>query len=661
MTRDELENLFSAAEQEKNLGNYAVAEALGAEAHQSVYTATSTSAEERVQLDARHAILVATIAFRRGDFERALELNEHACKLSESIGDVVAAARAYLGMGSTHARRGDASLALEHFTKALEISEERNDTLFAARALVNIGSLHAIMSNGELSLDFYQRALSVYQSIGDRSSIALVKGNIGGAYARMAVYDKALEYFLEALHEHQELGQKPQVAANYSNVAMTYDSLGMYEKALETIGIVQSMFEELGEQSKLAGSFRTAANIYSKSNQFDSAVDYFNRALGMYVILGQKAELATTRAELGLAFERAGLYDQAIEANEQAIQELEEIGWTIQAAGYKGSIGAMLSDPEYSGFDAKRAEDLMVSALETLGETGSVEDSLNLHYNLSNLYEYQDRPAEAFVHFKKFIEIERKINVEELAKQQRVREQEKLLEAARTRAMERESILNNILPEEITARLIKGEKPIADHFESVSCLFMDIVGFTPLAATITASQVVHLLNAIFSAADVVMREFGLEKIKTIGDAYMAVAGAPIVQEDHAERAAKAALKLLDVMNSLVVHFPENYGDRSWIADVPEIQVRIGLHCGPAAAGVVGENKFLYDLWGDAVNTASRMESHGKAGSIHVSEEFVNTLSKNPAPQTGEFELVDRGEVFIKGKGNMRTFFLQRAQ
>jgi len=194
---------------------------------------------------------------------------------------------------------------------------------------------------------------------------------------------------------------------------------------------------------------------------------------------------------------------------------------------------------------------------------------------------------------------------------------------------------------------------------------MDIVEFTTLCTKVSAQQLVHLLNAIFSSADAVMREFGLEKIKTIGDAYMAVAGAPIVQEDHAQRAANAAVKLLDVMQNLVVSFPPEYGDRSWIESIPEIEVRIGLHCGPAAAGVVGENKFLYDLWGDAVNTAARMESHGEAGKIHVSEEFVLALSLNrPSDTFSHWEkegmrAIPRGEMEIKGKGKMRTYFLEK--
>ena len=177
---------------------------------------------------------------------------------------------------------------------------------------------------------------------------------------------------------------------------------------------------------------------------------------------------------------------------------------------------------------------------------------------------------------------------------------------------------------------------------------------------------------------------------------MAVAGAPVAQADHALRAARAAVMLLDRMQNLVVTFPDSYGDRSWIASIPEIQVRIGLHCGSAAAGVVGENKFAYDLWGDAVNTASRMESHGEPGKIHVSEEFLKKLfmernqwlmdngewlmeeadnfssfTTNNSPLTTNnhssftinnlpLTIIPRGEMDIKGKGTMKTYFLEKS-
>ncbi len=129
-------------------------------------------------------------------------------------------------------------------------------------------------------------------------------------------------------------------------------------------------------------------------------------------------------------------------------------------------------------------------------------------------------------------------------------------------------------------------------------------------------------------------------------------------EQNHDTDTQAAFKLLDMMKNLTVSSTPEYGDRSWIESMPEIEVRIGLHCGPAAAGVVGENKFLYDLWGDAANTASRMESHGAAGKIHVSDDFCIAVETVHAPS---LRFIPRGEMEIKGKGKMKTYFLEKVQ
>ncbi|MBK7957660.1 MAG: adenylate/guanylate cyclase domain-containing protein [Bacteroidetes bacterium] len=188
---------------------------------------------------------------------------------------------------------------------------------------------------------------------------------------------------------------------------------------------------------------------------------------------------------------------------------------------------------------------------------------------------------------------------------------------------------------------MEGEKQIADLHENVSVFFSDIVGFTQLSQLISPDELLSMLNEIFSEFDRIARKHGLEKIKTIGDAYMAVAGVPIDCEDHAERAAAFAQEVIEYMK--VYRQKTN----------SELQIRVGLHCGRAIAGVIGENKFAYDLWGDSVNTASRMESHGVPGKIHVSEDFKNELSESA------YRFVERGEMEVKGKGLMKTYFLEK--
>ena len=201
-----------------------------------------------------------------------------------------------------------------------------------------------------------------------------------------------------------------------------------------------------------------------------------------------------------------------------------------------------------------------------------------------------------------------------------------------------ERLLLNILPAPIAERLKSSGQAIAEHSDSVTVLFADVVGFTPLSARKTPLELVTLLNRIFSEFDALGDAHGLEKIKTIGDAYMAVAGLPERQADHAARAARMALAICDAISRIAAESGE------------DLRIRIGLHSGPVVAGVIGKRKFAYDLWGDTVNTASRMESHGVAGAVHCSDATAALLGKN-------FNLEDRGEMDIKGKGAMRTFLL----
>jgi class 3 adenylate cyclase/HAMP domain-containing protein len=200
-----------------------------------------------------------------------------------------------------------------------------------------------------------------------------------------------------------------------------------------------------------------------------------------------------------------------------------------------------------------------------------------------------------------------------------------------------EQLLLNILPVEIADRLKRDESP-TEHFEEVTILFADIVGFTSLSAQLEPMQLVAGLNQIFSAFDGLTEKYGLEKIKTIGDAYMVVGGLPIARGDHAIAIAEMALE----MQAYIANMPRDLGHA--------LQIRIGINTGPVIAGVIGIKKFIYDLWGDAVNVASRMESHGKPGYIQVTETTYNHLK-------GQYILEPRGAISVKGRGEMITYWL----
>jgi class 3 adenylate cyclase len=219
-----------------------------------------------------------------------------------------------------------------------------------------------------------------------------------------------------------------------------------------------------------------------------------------------------------------------------------------------------------------------------------------------------------------------------------VRQREEALAALRVEQDKAESLLLNILPRSIADRLKVDPDTIADQFSAASILFADIVDFTPLSDRLAPAEVVGVLDHLFTHFDELAERHGAEKIKTIGDAYMVAAGVPTPRPDHARAMALLALDMRETMRS-----------RDAVGHLG-LELRIGINSGPVVAGVIGRKRFLYDLWGDAVNTASRMESHGTPGQIQVTQATYELLKD-------EFELEPRGSIPIKGKGEVETWYL----
>ena len=202
---------------------------------------------------------------------------------------------------------------------------------------------------------------------------------------------------------------------------------------------------------------------------------------------------------------------------------------------------------------------------------------------------------------------------------------------------ESDDLLHNILPDEIVTRLKADQSMIADDFEAASVLFADVAGFTPMSAKMSPPELVGLLNTVFTTFDEFVQDLGLEKIKTVGDEYMVAAGVPRPRPDHAQTIAELALRIQD---HCARHKIDGY----------QLRLRIGINSGPVVAGIVGTHKFAYDLWGEVVNTASRMESHGVPGSIQVSRVTYDLIRD-------DYVCERRGTIEMKGMGETETYFL----
>jgi adenylate cyclase len=583
------------------------------------------------------------------DYGLALESYTRALAVFEELGDTSRIATVTANLGVVSAILSDYDKAFEFNGKALAMHEELGDKSSAAMVKLNLGNLYRIIGSYDKALEYYEQSLGTHKELGDKSFMAKVTGNIGIIHAQLGSFDKALEYFEQAIDIHMELGAKSQVATVTGYIGNVYQLLAAYDKALEYYSKALAIHEELGAKSSVAIETGNLGYVYRNLGAFDKALEYFSKAIAVHVELGEISQAAIFTGSIGNVYQQLGSFDRALEYYSKALAVHEELGNKSSTANVKGNIGELYADTKNENYDAVKAEEFLMQALEISTALGEKQQLIAWNKSLADLYEHEGRIADAFHHYKKYIGIKEELQIDEVKNQAEQREREKEIAIAKATADAKhqatEQLLHNVLPPSIADKMLGGTKLIAEKLPSVSVLFADIVNFTKLSQRITPEELVEGLDRIFSKFDALAEKYGLEKIKTIGDAYMVVAGAPVPRHDHAQAMALFAIEIMNAMKEF----------RSFSTG-EEIQLRIGIHSGEVVAGVIGKKKFAYDLWGDAVNTASRMESHGEAGKIHVSEEFKHAVETQ---NFASLQFIERGEMHIKGKGMMKTYFLEK--
>ncbi|MBK9249550.1 MAG: tetratricopeptide repeat protein [Ignavibacteria bacterium] len=460
------------------------------------------------------------------------------------------------------------------------------------------------------ALEYYGKALATLEELGEKSGVAIVTGNIGIVYSSLGTYDKALVYFSKALAAHEELGEKSQIARVTGNIGLVNANIGSFDKALEYYAKVLSIHEELGAKSGIANVTGNIGNVYYSLGSYDKALEYFGKALAAQVELGEKSEIARATGSIGDAYLELKEYAKALDLQKRGLALAEEIGdrrlmgysWqgigtTLCALGKKQeameylqkslhlrrdelltnegvadtlvAIGVLLAEQNKSDEALEKLEEGLALA-EQLGEKAQ---AFLAHKELAAIKEKNGIIVEAFYHFKRYHELEKEVQSEEAKKTAQRYQIEREQAEMTVRLQTTEQLLNKTLPPTISKRLMKGEKNIADRFESVSILFADIVGFTPLSVRMEPQKLVELLNNLFSRFDRLTEEHGVERIKTIGDAYMIVSGAPERCQDHAERLAKTAIGMLNETQKFCEEVSET------------IEIRIGISSGEVIGAV----------------------------------------------------------------------------
>jgi class 3 adenylate cyclase/Tfp pilus assembly protein PilF len=517
-------------------------------------------------------------------------------------------ARLYLLLSETYRQRGFLVESLLFSKEALLEAEKSDDLSRKSQILGAQGTSYRQLGDYIKALQCYEQAILIDEQVGNIRGYARHIGNIGIVYMDLKEYDIALEKYYISIELHNSIGNNYGAANSWGNAGAVYYYQKNFSKALESFTKAHDIHSKEDHEYAVALWLGNIGNVHFEMNNFDDAKRYYDSSSELYKKLNIKEGIAQNHY----------------------------------------NVARLFSHEENIEFDFDLAFKEYSLALNMFEELHHATEVYKIHENLASLYTKKGDWERAFIHQRKFHELYVEIQDEDARNQaQKLEHRRKLEEDQKNRELkiakyqEQEKILHNMLPASIANRILDGETTIAEEVEEVSIFFADIVGFTQLSEKLSPEILLHELNTIFTEFDLIAKKYGVEKIKTIGDSYMAVCGVPNPYIDHSDRLAQFALEVLENTQSMIL-------------GSSRLNLRIGMHCGKAIAGVIGEHKYAYDLWGDAVNIASRMESHGAQGKIHMSAEFKSKLQN-----ISDYTCIQRGEIDIKGKGKMVTYWLEK--
>lgn len=569
-----------------------------------------TQLSQAVAPDAEADILLTLLKKNNSASPEQQRYIDRLYELSDQLAEPLYRAWALHYQSAAGRMRGDYDVALDLGRQAQAIFEALGYIAGMIDCYSSLGAVYLNQGNPSEALRHQYLALRRSEEIGNKSSLARAYMNIGNIQRLLTDMEESLKYYTKGLRIFEELNDKRGIAYSYQNMAVAYDARGMYAEALDNYQLARQLIEEIGDKYSLTGLYINLANVYGNQKNYTDALAHYGLALRLSEETGDKRGTVISRNNIGSVYLLQGNYEDALAMQLEALALAEEMGnQTI----IRSACSSLIDICEALGdFKSALAYFRKSDAVKTkmLGEEAQRKlAELSLKHNIENK--------------EKELEIEQIRNVE--LKREKERSQNLLL---------------NILPADVAEELKEKGVAAARHFDNVTVLLTDFKDFTIISERLSPQQLVDELHACFSAFDGVMQKYGIEKVKTVGDAYLAVSGLQADNEKHAEDMVKAAQEIRDFMLSR----------KKAIADMT-FEIRMGLHSGPVVAGIVGVQKFAYDIWGDTVNTAARMEQHGEAGKINISESTYQ-LIKN------KFSCEYRGEIEAKNKGKLKMYFVK---
>ena len=625
--------------------------------------------------NARQAL--ARAYWSSGDFKQAERLDMEVLHMMEHDAEPRAMATQLQYLGQDHLDGGNTAEAHKYLGRSLDLWRSINDSSAMANLLGLFSYLHELDGDLTASAKATHEALAIYEALDKSSGIAMSNANLAHTYQALGRLDEAMESYLRALrtYDARTASDSINLAIAHSELGDLYLRMGMPDKARTHFGNALEIGTRIQDQGQMALANRGFGAIAMQQKDYEHALPALLLAAEQFEASGfMRIDEARTHTDIGYCQAHLGDMEAAARTFAHVRAIADSMNSPLILAGYFKSLeflDSLRGDWEGAYRNGHRYRMIQDSIAGRASQEQVVKAQLR--------YEEEKR------------ELQRRAAQEQRDMHQRtirnsiiavlagalvflavVYRQRNKINRARKRSDE---LLLNILPEEVAEELkLKGEAE-AVHIDQVTVLFTDFKGFTAVSEVVTPRQLVHDLHECFSAFDRICEKHGIEKIKTIGDAYMAAGGLPTPNTTHATDAIKAALEMRDFIAEGKV--------RKVAAGLPYFEIRIGIHTGPVVAGIVGLKKFQYDIWGDTVNTASRMESSGEVGQVNISEATYR-LVKDAKRVNGEWSIANggdsgstahspftnshspaftftpRGKVQAKGKGEMEMYFVSRS-
>lgn len=573
-------------------------------------------------LETGNAILNIGVCYDiKGNYDSALIKYQEALDLAEQYQLVQLQGDIYNNFSITQAVLGNMEESTSSALKALAIFEEANDSTRIAKIYNNLGARYSEMGNDDEALAYYQKAAAINENIQDNKRLAYNYGNIGLLYYAKNETEKALEYLQKSYELQDSVNDKYNFSITVHNLALAYLQKNEFKKAMKYELKANALSSEINDELGIITSLIGMAQINDKQGNKREALKYYKQSAAIAERIGARYYIITIYenaskiyAELK-DFENAYIYNQKYTAlndsvlsteKEKAIQKVND----FEKEKGKQKIQLLTKDSEIQKLTIKRQK-IIRNSIAAVGIL-----ILILAIGLYQRFRYMRKTRNDLS--------EKNI----IIKQEKDRSDELLL---------------NILPAETAEELKTKGRSEARHYEMATVMFMDIKGFTFIAEKLSPQDLVDEIDYCFKNFDRIITKHNIEKIKTIGDAYMCAGGLPQANETNPFDVVNAALEIQEFMFELK--------QKKLALNKPYFELRIGINTGPLVAGIVGTKKFQYDIWGDTVNIASRMESSGEVGKVNISQMTYEKIKDR-------FICEYRGKIEAKNKGAIDMYFIK---